>query len=74
MIAMLWTRFQGVLAAVALVIGAIVSAWIAGRTTGGERVRAQAAAREQEIREKADEAAHTAERSGAFDRLRDGRF
>jgi hypothetical protein len=74
MIALLWGRLQGTVAAIALVVGAIFSAWIVGRKTGGERVRAQAAAHEQEVRGKADEAARTAERTGAFDRLRDGRF
>lgn len=74
MIAALWGRVQGIVAAIGLVLGAVVSAWFLGRKTGGERVRAQAAAHEQQVREKADEAARTAERSGAFDRLRDGRF
>lgn len=50
MIALLWGRLQGTVAAIALVVGAIFSAWIVGRKTGGERVRAQAAAHEQEVR------------------------
>ena len=74
MITALWGRVQGVVAAIGLVLGAVASAWLLGRITGGERVRAQAAAHEQQVREEADEAARTAERSGAFDRLRDGRF
>lgn len=74
MITALWGRIQGIVAALGLVLGAIVSAWFMGRATGGERVRTQAAAREQQVREKADEAARSAERSGASDRLRDGRF
>lgn len=74
MIALLWGRMQSALAAVLLVIGAIVSAWVVGRKTGGERARAVAAAREQEIRKSADEAARDAERTPVADRMRDGRF
>ena len=36
MIAMLWSRVQGTVAAILLVLGAIVSAWVVGRKTGGE--------------------------------------
>lgn len=74
MIAMLWGRVQGVVAAILLVVGALVSAWVMGRKTGGERVRAQAASQEQTARRAGDEAARDAERSGAAERLRDGRF
>jgi hypothetical protein len=74
MIALLWSRVQGTVAAILLVIGAMVSAWIVGRKTGGERVRAQAAAREQELRETADAAARDAQRFTASERLRDGKF
>jgi hypothetical protein len=74
MIALLWSRVQGTVAAILLVIGAMVSAWIVGRKTGGERVRAQAATREQELRETADAAARDAQRFTASERLRDGKF
>jgi len=74
MIALLWSRVQGVAATTFLVVGAIVSAWVVGRKTGGERVRAAAAAQEQDTRRSADAAAIAAERSGAAERLRDGRF
>lgn len=74
MIAALWGRMQEVVATVILVLGAIVSAWVVGRKTGGERVRAQAAYREQEARREGDAAVVAAERAGAAERLRDGCF
>lgn len=74
MITALWGRAQAWLAAAGLVLGAIVSAWVVGRRSGGERVRAQAAEAEQEAREAGDAAARDAERDGATDRLRNGRF
>jgi hypothetical protein len=74
MISLIWGRVQGALVAVFLVIGAIFSAWIVGRKTGGERARARAADQEQNTRRSADVAARTAEQSTAADRLRDGKF
>jgi len=74
MIAMLWGRVQGTVAAILLVIGAIVSAWVVGRKTGGERARAHAAVQEQDTRRAADAAARDAQRSGAAERLRSGQF
>jgi len=74
MIALLWSRVQGVIGAVLIVVGAIVSAWVVGRKSGSERVRALAAAREQEIRRSADAAARDAQQYSAADRLRDGKF
>jgi len=74
MIALLWGKLQSTFAAILLVVGAIVSAWVAGRKTGGERARALAAAEEQETRRSADEAARTAQQSTAADRLRGGKF
>jgi hypothetical protein len=70
----LWGKLQGTLAAILIVIGAIVSAWVVGRKTGGERARANAAEQEQETRKSADEAARTAQQSTAADRLRTGNF
>jgi hypothetical protein len=70
----LWGKLQGTLAAILVVIGAIVSAWVIGRKTGGERARANAAELEQEIRKSADAAARTAQQSTAADRLRTGNF
>lgn len=74
MIALLWSRVQGVAAAILLVVGAIASAWIVGRKTGGERARTQAAAQEQETRRSADAAARDAQQSNAADRLFRGKF
>ena len=74
MIALLWGRMQSTFAAILLVIGAIVSAWVVGRKTGGERARAMAAAAEQDARRSADEAARDAQRSTAADRMREGKF
>lgn len=74
MIALLWGRMQSTFAAILLVVGAIVSAWVVGRKTGGERARAQAAAAEQDARRSADEAARDAQRSTAADRMREGKF
>ena len=74
MIALLWGRMQSTFAAILLVVGAIVSAWVVGRKTGGERARAQAAAAEQDARRSADEAARDAQRSTATDRMREGKF
>jgi hypothetical protein len=70
----LWGKLQSTLAAILVVIGAIVSAWVVGRKTGGERARANAAEQEQETRKSADEAARTAQQSTAADRLRTGNF
>jgi hypothetical protein len=70
----IWTRAQGWMAEAALVLGAIVSAWVVGRRSGGDRVRAQAAASEQNARRDGDAAARTAERDGADKRLRRGDF
>lgn len=72
--AFIWSKLQGTLAAILVVIGAIVSAWVIGRKTGGEHARANAAELEQEIRKSADEAARNAQQSTAVDRLRDGKF
>lgn len=74
MMATLWARAQGWLAAAGLVLGAVVSAFIVGRRSGGERVRAQAAAEEQQARRAGDAAARDAERDGAVDRLQRGNF
>lgn len=74
MIALLWGRLQSTLAAILLVVGAIFSAWVVGRKTGGERARAMAAAAEQDARRSADEAARDAQRSTAVDRMREGKF
>jgi hypothetical protein len=70
----LWIRFQPWVAAAGLALGALVSAFVVGRKSGGERVRAQAAATEQEARRDGDAAARDAERTGASDRLRSGSF
>ena len=67
-------KLQSVLAAMLVVIGAIVSAWVVGRKTGGERARANAAEQEQKTRKSADEAARIAQQSGVVDRLRNGKF
>lgn len=72
--AFIWGKLQSTLAAILVVVGAIASAWMIGRRTGGERARASAAELEQEIRKSADEAARTAQQSTAADRLRDGKF
>jgi len=74
MIALLWGRVQSAVAAILLVIGAIVSAWVVGRKTGGERARALAAAQEQDARRSADAAARTAQQSTASDRMHRGEF
>lgn len=74
MMAALWARAQAWLAAAGLVLGAVVSAWVVGRRSGGERVRAQAAQAEQEARRKGNAAAADAERTGSSDRLRNGTF
>ena len=74
MIALIWGKLQSTLAAILLVVGAIVSAWLVGRKTGGERARAQAAEQEQNARRSADVAARTAQQSTAADRLRTGNF
>jgi hypothetical protein len=74
MIALIWGKLQSTLAAILLVVGAIVSAWMVGRKTGVERARAQAAAEEQNARRSADVAARDAQQSTAADRLRNGKF
>jgi hypothetical protein len=74
MIALIWGKLQSTLAAILMVVGAIVSAWLVGRKTGVERARAQAAEQEQNARRSADEAARTAQQSTAADRLRGGKF
>jgi hypothetical protein len=74
MIALLWGRLQAWLMAAVAIFGALLAIWFNGRRSGGDRVRANAAAREQELRREGDEAAADAGRAGAADRLRSGRF
>lgn len=74
MLTALWIRIQPWVAAAGLALGAIISAFVVGRKTGGDRVRAQAAASEQEARREGDAAAADAQRTGSSDRLRNGTF
>jgi len=70
----LGARAWAVLAAVGAVLAAIGAAWVRGRRGGLESARARAAAAEQAARRAGDAAAADAERDGATDRLRTGRF
>ena len=75
---LLSSRHLAILAAaalgVALVVGAI--AWLRADSARDARNEdaARAAVQEQEIRREADDAARDAERDGALERLRQGRF
>jgi hypothetical protein len=61
-------------AALGALILAIGAAFGIGRRAGTDKAAAQAAKSEQETRHVATDAARAAERDGAADRLRDGRF
>jgi hypothetical protein len=74
MIALIWGRVLAWVMAAVAVFGALLAIWFNGRKSGGERVRANASAQEQELRREGDEAAADAGRDGAADRLRSGRF
>jgi hypothetical protein len=70
----LWLRVQAWIGAALLLVGALVSAWIVGRRSGTHAAKVRAAQTEQKARRAGDAAAADAERDGAADRLRRGRF
>ncbi len=63
-----------VASAVAGVLVLLGGAYLHGRRTATDTVRLRAAEQEQEARRRADAAAADAERDGAAERLRSGRF
>jgi hypothetical protein len=74
MIAALWSRAWGYVAAAGAVLAAVAGVWLSGRRAGRDAVAAEAARRGEEARRRGDDAAREAQREGAAKRLRDGRF
>jgi hypothetical protein len=74
MIAALWSRAWGYVAAAGAVLAAVAGVWLSGRRAGRDAVAAEAARRGEEARRAGDAAARDAQRDGASDRLRRGDF
>jgi hypothetical protein len=67
-------RIWGYVAAAAAAVGVVLAAFLRGQRAGKDGLRAEAAARGEQAREAGNAAARDAERDGALDRLRGGRF
>jgi hypothetical protein len=74
MIAALWSRVWGYVAAAGAVVAAVAGVWLAGQRAGRDAVAAEAARRGEEARRRGDDAAREAQREGAGERLRRGEF
>jgi len=74
MIGGLMSRVWGYVAAVAAAVAVIGAAFFRGQRAGRDAMVAEAARRGEEARQRAEAAAREAQREGAIDRLRNGRF
>jgi len=74
MISGLLSRVWGYVAAVAAAVAVIGAAFLRGQRAGRDAMTAEAARRGEEARQRGEAAAREAQREGAADRLRDGRF
>jgi hypothetical protein len=74
MIGGLLSRAWGYVAAAAAAVAVIGAAFLRGQRAGRDAVAAEAARRGEEARQRGEAAAREAQRKGAADRLRDGRF
>jgi hypothetical protein len=74
MMAALWARVSGYLAAAGALLAAVAAVWLSGRRAGRDAVAAEAARRGEEARARAEAAEREAQREGAVERMRQGRF
>ena len=74
MIGGLISRVWGYVAAVAAAVAVIGAAFLRGQRAGRDAMVAEAARRGEETRQRAEAAAREAQREGAIDRLKNGRF
>ena len=74
MIGGLLSRAWGYVAAAAAAVAVIGAAFLRGQRAGRDAMVAEAARRGEEARQRAEAAAREAQREGAIDRLRNGRF
>jgi len=74
MIGGILSRIWGYVAAVAAAVAVIGAAFLRGQRAGRDAMVAEAARRGEESRQRAEAAAREAQREGAIDRLRNGRF
>jgi hypothetical protein len=68
------TRLYVALASMAAFLASILAAWAKGRKDRETQIRAEAARANEETTRAGNQAARAAERDGAAERLRDGRF
>jgi hypothetical protein len=74
MIPALGGRVWGYGAAAGAVLAAVAGVWLSGRRAGRDAVAAEAARRGEEARARGEAAERQAQREGAAERLREGRF
>jgi len=74
MIGGILSRVWGYVAAAAAAVAVIGAAFMRGQRAGRDAMVAKAARRGEETRQRAEAAAREAQREGAIDRLRNGRF
>jgi len=74
MIGGILSKVWGYVAAVAAAVAVIGAAFLRGQRAGRDAMVAEAARRGEESRQRAEAAAREAQREGAIDRLRNGRF
>jgi uncharacterized membrane protein YdjX (TVP38/TMEM64 family) len=74
MIAALWGRVWGYVAAAGAVLAAVAGVWLSGRRAGRDAAAADAARQGEEARARGEAAERQAQRDGAAERLRRGGF
>jgi hypothetical protein len=74
MIAALWSRVWGYLAAAGAVFAAVATVWLGGRRAGRTAAQVEALRQEQQTRARAEAAQRDAQREDVVDRLRRGGF
>jgi hypothetical protein len=74
MMAALWNRLSACLAAAGALLAALAGVWLSGRRAGRDAAAAEAARRGEEARARGEAAERQAQREGAAERLRQGRF
>jgi len=74
MIGGILSKVWGYVAAVAAAVAVVGAAFLRGQRAGRDAMVAEAARHGEESRQRAEAAAREAQREGAIDRLRNGRF
>jgi hypothetical protein len=74
MIAALWARVWGYLAAAGAVLAAVATVWLSGRRAGRTAAQIEAVRQGQQARTRAEAAEREAQREDVVDRLRRGGF